>query len=235
MPRKTRFTAEDVILAALELVREKGLPGLSAPAVANKMGCSTMPIYSHFKNMQALEDEVVKKIWGMVTEYQIKQYTGDVWIDQAIGWVRFARDEENLFKCMLDSHNLELQYEIRMRHWTYTAGLLKGYKGFDGLDEYQRERLRHSRAMLTHGVAMSPKLGMNKVIVENDEILSGYLASASQALLEGYKKIPPLEEKKKRVMREKLEEIKNHSQEWPQYYTDFVNYQLSDCSGGEED
>ncbi|MGD9151230.1 MAG: TetR/AcrR family transcriptional regulator, partial [Desulfobacterales bacterium] len=61
MPRKTQFTAEDVVIAAFELVKEKGLAGLSAPAVAEKMGCSTMPIYSHFKNMQALEDEVVKK------------------------------------------------------------------------------------------------------------------------------------------------------------------------------
>ena len=56
MPRKTQFSAEDVILAAYELVREKGLAGLSAPAVANKMGCSTMPIYSHFKNMQVLTE-----------------------------------------------------------------------------------------------------------------------------------------------------------------------------------
>ena len=56
MPRKTKYSAEDVVMAAFELVREKGLAGLSAPAVAKKMGCSTMPIYSHFENMQALEE-----------------------------------------------------------------------------------------------------------------------------------------------------------------------------------
>jgi hypothetical protein len=52
MPRKTQFAAEDVVTAALELVRVNGLAGLSAPEVARKMGSSTMPIYSHFKNMQ---------------------------------------------------------------------------------------------------------------------------------------------------------------------------------------
>ena len=207
MPRKTQFTSQNVILAALELVREKGLAGLSAPAVAAKMGCSTMPIYSHFRNMHALEDTVVREIWKMIMEYQAKRYTGDIWVDPAIGYVRFARDERNLFRCMLDSHNLELQYELRMRHWEYMGGLLKDYDGFYGLDEYQKERLRYSHAMLTHGVAMSPNIGMNRVIVENDDILSRYLSSASQALLEGYKKIPPIEEEKKRIAEAKLKEI----------------------------
>ena len=97
MPRKAQFSAEDVVTAAFELVRENGLPGLSAPAVANKMGCSTMPIYSHFQNMQALEDEIVKKAWKLSMEYKSKTYTGDVWIDQGIGYVRFSKDEPNPF------------------------------------------------------------------------------------------------------------------------------------------
>ena len=87
MPRKTQFTTEDIINAAIEMVRKHGLPKLSAQAVAEEMGCSTMPIYSHSKNMQTLEDEVVRRVWKLVMEYQAESYTGDVWVDQAIGWV----------------------------------------------------------------------------------------------------------------------------------------------------
>ena len=204
MPRKTQFSAEDVVMAAFELVREKGLAGLSAPAVADKMGCSTMPIYSHFKNMQALEDEVVKKTWTLVMHYQTERYTGDVWVDQAIGYVRFARDEKNLFKCMLAGHNPQLRYEMHQKQWHYLAEQLQGYDAFDNLDEEQRMRVRYSRAMLSHGVAMSPNTGLNKIIVENDDLLAGYLSTVSQALLKGYEALPPLKEDIKRLLDENL-------------------------------
>lgn len=207
MPRKTQFAAEDVVTAALELVRENGLTGLSAPEVARKMGSSTMPIYSHFKNMQALEDEVVRKAWKLVLEYQTEPYTGDVWIDQAIGYVKFARNEKNLFKCMLSGHNSNLRYEMHSKQWQYLGERLEGYEPFSVLDEEQRTRVRYSRAMLSHGVAMSPNTGMNKIIVENDEILAGFLSTTSRALLQGYEALPPLEENKKRLLEEKREKL----------------------------
>ena len=42
---------------------------------------------------------------------------------------------------------------------------------------------------------------LNKIIVEDDELLAGYLSTVSQALLKGYKSLPPLEEDKKRFSR----------------------------------
>jgi len=207
MPRKTQFTIDDVITAAFELVREKGLAGLSAPSVAEKMGCSTMPIYSHFKNMQALEDEVIQKAWTLVMEYESRQYTGDDWIDQAMGYVLFARDERNLFKSMLAGRNLKLQYEMQKMHWQYQTDRLDSYEGFKDLDRDQRSRIRYARAMLSHGVAMSPDTGMNKVIIENDEILSGFLTNVSQALLKGYKDLPPPPEDKRRLLEEEIEKL----------------------------
>lgn len=207
MPRKTQFSAEDVIVAAFELVREKGLEGLSAPAVAAKMRCSTMPIYSHFKNMQALEDEVVKKAWKLVMNYQAERYTGDVWIDQGIGYVRFARNENNLFKCMLNGHNLKLRNEMHRNQWQLLAEKLVDYDAFKGLDEGQRVRLRYSRAMLSHGVAMSPDTGLNKVIVENDNLLADFLRTVSQALLKGYATLPPFDEKKRQFIEEKIQRM----------------------------
>jgi AcrR family transcriptional regulator len=207
MPRKTQFTAENVITAAFKLVREKGLDGLSAPSVAEKMGCSTMPIYSHFKNMQALEDEVIQKAWTLVVEYETRHYTGDRWIDQAMGYVLFARDERNLFNCMLAGRNLNLQYEMQQKHWQYQTERLEDYPGFKNMDEEQRTRIRYARAMLSHGVAMSPNTGMNKVIIENNTFLSGFLTNVSQALLKGYKDLPPIPENKQRLLDEKMEQL----------------------------
>ena len=209
MPRKTQFTKEDVVTAAFELVREKGLPGLSAPAVAAKMGCSTMPIYSHFKNMQALEDAVIQKAWRGVMQYQTQNYTGDVWVDQAVGWVRFSRDEANLFHSMLNNNNRKLQYQMQVQHWEYLAGLLEGYDGFKDLDNFLSQRVRSAHAKLTHGLAMAPRIGPEKMIVEEDEILFRYLTSATQALLIGYKQLPPMDESYKRYVLDRIKNFKD--------------------------
>jgi len=207
MPRKKQFVAEDVVTAAFELVKEKGLEGLSAPAVANKMGCSTMPIYSHFKNMQTLEDEIVKKAWKLSMDYKAKTYTGDVWVDQGIGYIRFSQDERNLFKCMLDSRNQELKYEMHIANWQFLAEQLNGYEAFHDLTEEQQERVRYARAMLTHGIATAPRVAANRILLESDELLAKFLTNVSMALRSGFKEIPPLTPKDKRLFEEKKKKI----------------------------
>lgn len=207
MPRKTQFSAEDVVMAAFELVREIGLRRLSAPAVANKMGCSTMPIYTHFKNMQSLEDEVVKKAWKLSMEYKAKTYTGDVWVDQGIGHVRFSKDEPNLFKCMLDAHNMELKYEMNLANWRVLAEQLKGYKAFNELDGEQQQRVRYARAMLTHGIATAPRVAANRLVFEDDELLARFLTNVSKALLAGFRELPPFTDKERQFIEEKKKKI----------------------------
>ena len=207
MPRNTQFTTEDVIKAAIDLVRKHGLSKLSASAMAEEMGCSTMPIYSHSKNMQTLEDEVVRRVWKLVMQYQAESYTGDVWVDQAIGWVMFSRDEENLFKCLTDNNNLDLRLEMQVKHWQSLADHLEAYNGFDGMDEELSERVRYDHALLTYGLATSPRIGFNKIIIEDDRILYGHMTNASQALIKGYKQLPPVEEADRNYVKEKLKAL----------------------------
>jgi AcrR family transcriptional regulator len=207
MPRKAQFTAEEIIQAAMQRIRANGLSGLTAAHVADQMGCSTMPIYSYFKNMRALEDEVVRRIWKLVMSYQAEPYTGDSWVDQAIGWVLFARDEENLFGCLTNNNNPELRLAMQVVHWQYLSDNLEGYRGFDGMDAELRERIRYAQALLTHGLATSPRTGFNKVIIEDDRILFGYLTTASQAIVKGYKQMPPVSEADRKHLAEKLKSI----------------------------
>ncbi len=45
MPPKVRFTKDEIISAALTLVREEGLPCLTARALAARLGSSAKPIF----------------------------------------------------------------------------------------------------------------------------------------------------------------------------------------------
>ena len=70
MPPKPKFTKEEIVFAAKEIVREKGLSALTAREVAEKLGSSPRPIFTVFKSMdevmQAIRVEAMRRQWGIL-------------------------------------------------------------------------------------------------------------------------------------------------------------------------
>ncbi|HUN55278.1 MAG TPA: TetR/AcrR family transcriptional regulator [Smithella sp.] len=99
MPPKREHNAEDIINAALEVVREQGFEKLSTRTIAEKLHSSTMPIYYSGITMSDIEKEIVTKAWTVLEEYRSKVWTGDRIFDLIIGFVMFSKEEKNLFKC----------------------------------------------------------------------------------------------------------------------------------------
>ncbi len=99
MPPKREYKAEDVINAALEVVREKGFSKLSTRTIAEKLHSSTMPIYYSGVTMPEIEKEIATRAWAILEKHQSKVRTGDPVMDMIIGFVMFAREEKNLFRC----------------------------------------------------------------------------------------------------------------------------------------
>jgi len=197
----------EVIEAAFKLVRAKGWSGLTASAIAQALGSSTMPIYSHFKNMDKLQDEVVKKGWILLQDYEAREFTGDAWVDQAIGYINFAKQERQLFLCMFDGRNLKLHREMLLDHWRNLSRLIQGYEPFSDLDEERCLCIRYSRAMLSHGVATAVSMGYG-MILEHDGTINEYLTDASQALLKGYTQIPRTPTGRRFSLKRNLNKIK---------------------------
>ncbi|WDP91190.1 MAG: TetR/AcrR family transcriptional regulator [Desulfobacter sp.] len=185
MPKKTHLTRNDFLEAALDMVKENGWKKLSITALAKHMGCSTMPVYSNFENLETLKDAVIQKAWERVNTYESKQYTGDAWIDQAIGYVCFARDNSRLFACMLDGRNPALERRMMQEHWDFLTTRLSGYQGFIGLSPGQRRLIRYSRAIFVQGVATTVSKGVGKLLTDNESIET-YLTVSSRAILKGY-------------------------------------------------
>ena len=50
MPRKFLFTKEQIVNAALELIRKKGMDALTARALGEELGSSAKPIFGLFEN-----------------------------------------------------------------------------------------------------------------------------------------------------------------------------------------
>ncbi len=186
MPRKSQFTADEIVEAALALARENGWEGVSVTAVSKKIGSSTMPIYSDFENLEKLKDAVAMKGWHMLMEYETRQYTGDVWVDQSMGYISFAMDENKLFHCLFDGRNSDFQLEMRITHWNHLTQALKDYEPFKGLKNEQLFLIRYSRGMFTHGLATSVISNWGKML-EIDGMVENLVTAMSQSVLEGYR------------------------------------------------
>ena len=61
MPPLQKTGKEEIVNAAFDIVRREGKDSLNARALAGRLGISTQPIFSNFRNMEELKAEVVKK------------------------------------------------------------------------------------------------------------------------------------------------------------------------------
>lgn len=60
MPPKAKYTREEIIQKAFEIAREKGIDGVVARDLGKALGTSSSPIFTAFKNMEELQQEVRK-------------------------------------------------------------------------------------------------------------------------------------------------------------------------------
>lgn len=99
MPPKPKFTKEEVIATALELVAEKGMDALTARDLGTRLGSSARPIFTLFKNMEELQEEVRKAALSHFESYSEKVNHDDPIFKQVgMQMILFALEEPTLFQ-----------------------------------------------------------------------------------------------------------------------------------------
>jgi len=183
MPKKTIYAKATVIEAGLEQLKESGWEGITPKLVAKKLGASTQPIYSHFATMDEFRAAILVRAWEMLVEYVSKSYTGDAWVDQGIGYILFARDHGRLFNCMHYGKPENVR-KHRQEFWGIVSKKLKGYPAFGGLSAEHVGWIRHIRALLTHGIAVTISSGFGP-IWEDEEVVRQMIPLCSEIILDG--------------------------------------------------
>ncbi|MGL4787742.1 MAG: TetR/AcrR family transcriptional regulator, partial [Cetobacterium sp.] len=75
MGRKPNFTREEILNSAFEILNNESLKDVTARNIAKKLGVSTIAIYSAFKSMDELKNELAKKAKTKLFEYTKRDYT----------------------------------------------------------------------------------------------------------------------------------------------------------------
>lgn len=106
MPPKPKFSREEMIAAALELVSERGVEALTTRGLGERLGCSARPIFTLFRNMEELFLEVRKAAMRRFESYA-ERVTGyaPAFKRTGVQMVLFGAREPKLYQLLFMQEN----------------------------------------------------------------------------------------------------------------------------------
>lgn len=103
MPPRAKVMKEEILNAAIEIVRQRGPAALNARNIAKALNCSTQPVFSNFATMEELRQAVWNRAEQLCAEYlRREEESGKYPVYKANGmaYIRFAKEERELFKLL---------------------------------------------------------------------------------------------------------------------------------------
>lgn len=106
MPKKPKFTRQEIIDTAYELVREEGKDNLVARNLAKRLNSACSPIFTLFESMDEVKQEVLKKAKADFVD-SLKQSLNYFPIFKEFGlrYVRFAIENPNVYLLLFEVRN----------------------------------------------------------------------------------------------------------------------------------
>lgn len=156
MPPKAKFTKEEIIKAALEIVRNEGFPALTARALGAKLGSSARPIFTVFQSMEEVQQAVVDAAKALYREY-VQKGLSDTPAFKGVGtqYILFSINEPKLFQLLFMEEYAEvpeLSDVLPIIDENYDD-ILSSVKDGYGLSREIAEKLYRHLWIYTHGIA----------------------------------------------------------------------------------
>ncbi len=101
MPPKVKFQKEDIVSAALNVARKKGINAVTAREVAAELNVSTRPIFTWFDTIEQLKSEVHQQAKVCYKEYVEAGLAAPIpFLGVGQQYIRFAQNEPELYKLL---------------------------------------------------------------------------------------------------------------------------------------
>lgn len=107
MPPKAIVNKEDILNAALKIVRERGMENVNARSLAKELNCSTRPLFRIYKNMEDLKKDLFAYADNYLGDYLVnfKSNYDNPLINIGLAYIEFAQKERNVFHLIYLSNN----------------------------------------------------------------------------------------------------------------------------------
>lgn len=183
MPPKPKFTKEQIVSTALELVAESGMGALTARELGDKLGSSARPIFTLFKNMEELQETVRSAALEHFKSYYDKTDASYPKFKRVgMQMILFAMKEPNLFKLVYMSDNKEAKNfdDVFERLGDDATDCIGYIKSDYGLTDEEASKLFEHSWIYTYGISVLCATGMCRFTP--DEI-SGMMTEDFRAMM----------------------------------------------------
>lgn len=156
MPPKAKFTREEIIDAAIQIVRGKGMEAVTARELGTVLGSSARPIFTVFDSMEEVNEEILKAAKHLYKLY-VKQGLEESIAFRGVGlaYIRFAVEEPRLFQLLFMKEQGEtknIENILPFIDESYEA-ILQSVQGPYQLSKEDAQTLYQHLWIYTHGIA----------------------------------------------------------------------------------
>ncbi len=156
MPPKAKFTKEEIIEAALNIVKTNGFEALTSRALGTQLDSSARPIFTVFQNMEEVQQAVIESAKTLYKKYVDKGLTQEHPF-KGVGtqYILFSVNEPKLFQLLFMTEQPkipDLSGVLPSIEESYDKILLSIQNDY-GIDEVLAEKLYRHLWIYTHGIA----------------------------------------------------------------------------------
>ncbi|MDO4771891.1 TetR/AcrR family transcriptional regulator [Porphyromonas sp.] len=170
MPKPTTITKDMILEAAFKIVREEGFSMLTARYIAQKIGCSTQPIYWTYKNMNDLKDEVCHKALKRLKDIMCGYTkTGNPFLNLGLGYVYMAHAESALFKAVYIDNVMNIRMTDIFPENQEIVEIMKSSEECRNMSDDDVKNTISKAWMLAHGIASLIATGM--LVYDEEKIM----------------------------------------------------------------
>lgn len=184
MPPVRKFTREDIVNAACEIVRQDGFKGLNARKIAKELNCSVQPIFHNFETMEELSQAVYDKIYLKYQEV-MKQAMDEEhpYLAKGVAYVRFAREYPEFYKIIFMQESEKKLEEFIQADIDVSKNVMEAITQKFDISEKDLQDFHIKVWIFTHGLAC---LAATKTIAFTDDEIRSLLMNTVQEMFQGY-------------------------------------------------
>ena len=172
MPPKAKITKEMILDTALEITRDSGFDAVNARSIADRLQCSTRPIFTCYKNMNEMKAEFLDFAFDFYTKY-VADYSSRANVRSCLilplSYVEFAKKETNLFKLLfIDDMGLDMTHAKDYYNEIGNEQKAIAFSKDIGIDLESAKAIFLDLFLYTHGIAVLTAAG--KILLDSSSI-----------------------------------------------------------------
>lgn len=167
MPRKPKFTKEEVLASAFDVARRQGIEAVTASSVAVNMGYTGSSLFTHFDSMEEIKQEVYLAAKAKAIEF----FEGSIdyfpaFKEFGMRWIRFAKDEPNLYRMIFAGNPLTPTEDVFAEFREIIEPICKEVEETFGISSDNAKKLITSCVTQANGIALAIINGFGEGYIE---------------------------------------------------------------------